>query len=43
MVIWQSIVLATLVALPFLLLADFHPRRERLDSRGKPLPRPWRP
>ena len=39
--IWQIVALGVLVLLPFALLADFHPHRERLDSRGAPLPRDW--
>lgn len=40
---WQLVILAVLVLLPFALLADFHPHRERLDSRGRPVPRDWQP
>lgn len=38
---WQIVVLAGLVLLPLLLLAAFHPGRERLSARGRPLEREW--
>lgn len=38
---WQIVVLVVLVLLPLLLLAGFHPRRERLSARGRPLEREW--
>lgn len=41
MMTWQLVLLAVLVLLPLALLADFHPHRERLDSRGRPLLRDW--
>jgi len=39
--VWQLIVAAFLVLLPFALLFDLHPDRERLDARGRPLRRTW--
>jgi hypothetical protein len=41
--VWQLVLLAFLVLLPFALLVDFWPDRERLSTRGAPLPRDWRP
>ena len=41
MTTWQFVILGILALLPFALLADFHPNRERLDSRGVPLGRDW--
>ena len=41
MVVWQLVVGAFLVPLPFALLFDLHPDRERLDARGCPLRRDW--
>lgn len=38
---WQLLLLGALVLVPFTLLADFHPDRERLDARGRPLGRDW--
>jgi hypothetical protein len=38
---WQIIVGTFLVLLPFALLFDLHPDRERLDARGRPLRRAW--
>ncbi|MFP4635082.1 MAG: hypothetical protein ACLFRD_04400 [Nitriliruptoraceae bacterium] len=38
---WQIVVLAVLVLLPLLLLTAFHPGRERLSARGRPLEREW--
>lgn len=43
MTTWQIVILGVLALLPLVLLADFHPHRERLDSRGRPLPRDWEP
>jgi hypothetical protein len=40
---WQLVVVVVVVLLPFALLTDFWPRRERCDARGRPLPRVWRP
>jgi hypothetical protein len=39
--IWQVLVGAFLVLLPFALLLDLYPDRERLDARGRPLRRDW--
>jgi hypothetical protein len=39
--VWQLIVAGFLVLLPFALLFDLHPDRERLDARGRPLRRTW--
>ena len=38
---WQLILLGLFVVIPLLLLSGFHPDRERLSSRGKPLGREW--
>ena len=40
---WQMVFLAVLVVVPLLLLAAQHPARERLNARGVPMVRPWRP
>ena len=40
--VWQLVVGGFLVLLPFALLLDLHPDRERLDARGRPLRRDWR-
>jgi len=40
--VWQLVVGGFLVLLPFALLFDLHPDRERLDARGRPLRREWR-
>lgn len=39
--VWQVVVGAFLVLLPFALMLDLHPDRERLDARGRPLRRDW--
>jgi hypothetical protein len=39
---WQLVVGAFLVLVPFALLFDLHPGRERLDAAGQPLRRDWR-
>ena len=39
--VWQLVVGAFLVLLPFALLLDLHPGRERLDAQGRPLRRDW--
>ncbi|GGI03325.1 hypothetical protein [Egicoccus halophilus] len=39
---WQVVGFVFLALLPLVLMADFWPARERLDYRGRPLPRPWR-
>ena len=38
---WQIIFIIVLALLPLTLGASFHPRRERLNSRGEPLGREW--
>lgn len=43
MVSWQLVILAFVVLIPFALMADFHPDRERLNARGRPLARDWAP
>ena len=43
MATWQIAVLAVFLLLPFALLTDFWPHRERLSSTGRPLQREWRP
>ena len=40
--VWQFALAGTLVLLPFALLFDLHPFRERLDARGRPIGREWR-
>ena len=40
--VWQFLLGAVLVAVPFTLLFDLHPYRERLDAQGRPLRRDWR-
>ncbi len=40
---WQIVVFVFFVLLPFALLFDFWPDRERLDYRGRPVSRDWRP
>jgi hypothetical protein len=40
---WQLVVGLVLVGLPLLLLLAGHRHRERLDARGRPLRRRWRP
>ncbi len=39
--VWQLALGAFLVLLPFALLLDLHPDRERLDAHGRPLRRDW--
>ena len=39
--VWQLVLGAFLVLVPFALLFDLHPDRERLDSQGRPLRRTW--
>jgi len=39
--LWQLALGAFLVLLPFSLLFDLHPERERLDAKGRPLRRDW--
>jgi hypothetical protein len=40
--VWQLVLGAFLVLVPFALLFDLHPDRERLDATGEPLRREWR-
>jgi hypothetical protein len=40
--VWQLALAGFLVLLPFALLFDLHPHRERLDASGLPLGREWR-
>jgi len=40
--VWQAVLGAFLLLVPFALLFDLHPDRERLDARGRPLPREWK-
>ena len=40
--LWQIVLGVFLVALPFALMLDLHPDRERLDAGGRPLRRDWR-
>jgi hypothetical protein len=42
MAAWQIIAIAFVALLPFALLIDLHPHRERLSARGAPLQRDWR-
>jgi len=39
--LWQIVLGAFLVLLPFALMFDLNPDRERLDARGRPLRRDW--
>jgi len=39
--VWQLVIGAFLVLLPFAILMDLHPGRERLDAQGRPLRRDW--
>jgi hypothetical protein len=39
--VWQLALGVFLVLLPFALLLDLHPDRERLDANGRPLRRDW--
>ena len=43
MAVWQVVVLAVVAVLPLLLLTRMHRSRERLDARGVPMVRDWRP
>ncbi len=43
MAAWQWVLLVFVVLVPFSLMFDFWPWRERLDARGRPLSRAWRP
>ncbi len=40
--VWQFVLGGFLVLLPFALLFDLHPHRERSDARGLPIRREWR-
>lgn len=40
---WQLVLATVFVLIPFALLLDFWPHRERLTAAGKPLERTWRP
>lgn len=40
--LWQLTLGVFLVLVPFALLFDLHPDRERLDANGRPLRRDWR-
>ena len=40
---WQLVIIAVVLAPPLLLLFGLHPARERLDARGVPVERSWRP
>jgi hypothetical protein len=39
--LWQLAIAGFLVLLPFALVLDLHPGRERLDAAGRPLRRGW--
>jgi hypothetical protein len=39
--IWQYVAFAFVALLPFALMLDFWPHRERLSYRGRPLAREW--
>lgn len=39
--VWRLVLGSVLVLLPFTLLLDLHPHRERLDAAGRPLRRTW--
>ena len=43
MTTWQWVSLAVVVLVPLLLMVGFHPARERLNARGTPMVRSWRP
>lgn len=40
---WHVVIIAFVVLMPFALMADFYPDRERLNARGRPLARDWTP
>ena len=40
--VWQFALAGFILLMPFALLFDLHPHRERLDARGLPLSREWR-
>jgi hypothetical protein len=39
--LWQIVLLGFLVLLPFALLLDFWPHRDRLTAEGRPVAREW--
>jgi len=39
--LWQVVLFVGLALAPVVLMVDFWPERERVDYRGRPLPRPW--
>jgi hypothetical protein len=39
--VWQIVAFAFVALLPFALMVDFWPHRERLDFRGRPATRTW--
>jgi hypothetical protein len=39
--IWQIVAFAFIALLPFALMVDFWPHRERLTYRGRPASRTW--
>lgn len=43
MEVWQILLMAFFVLVPFALLLDYHPGRERLNASGHPLERDWAP
>lgn len=43
MVTWQVVLATLFLLIPFALMLEFWPRRERLTSSGRPLQRDWRP
>lgn len=43
MATWQIVLFAFFVLLPFALLYDFWPDRDRVDYRGRPVQRDWSP
>ena len=42
MQVWQAALLTIFVLLPFALMLDFWPNRERCDYNGRPFERKWR-
>lgn len=39
---WQIVLFAFFVLLPFALMLDFWPNRERVSFNGRPVPREWK-
>jgi hypothetical protein len=39
--VWQIVLFAFVTLLPFALMVDFWPHRERMDSWGRPIERSW--